>query len=210
MRQKIYLIRHAMTCGNASGKYIGCRTDDVLSVEGRKEAIRRSGLISARISSGAKFFSGPMTRCVSTANLLFPQKNVHIIDELYEMDFGVFEGKTYNELENDSVFRKWIDSRGMTAPPEGESITDMTGRSVVGLYKALDLTKDTEEVVIVCHGGNIMTIMSALFGDDPYDYHVDNLEGYVIEGKINTFEKIRNDKRISDLTYSRFITGDIA
>lgn len=132
--------------------------------------------------------------------MLFPDSPVTIIDELTEMDFGRFEGKTYEELKEDEEYQKWLDHKGLIPAPGGEGRDDFVLRSLAGFRRALDLS-GSSDLIIVCHGGNIMAIMSALTGDGYFDHHAGNLEGYILKFK-------EDDEGISDLTYDSIVFGD--
>ena len=190
----IILIRHATTQGNEEKRYIGCRTDEGLSPSGiaacsAAEDIRRA-------CEGAVIFSGPMIRCSQTAQLLFPGRRIDVISEFTETDFGAFEGKTYDELKDAEEYRRWIESRGAIAPPGGEAADKLIKRSMKGFERAVALSENADKAVIVCHGGNIMAIMSTFAGGGLYDHQAGSLEGYSIR-----FE--RHGKRISGISYER-------
>ncbi|HBS44311.1 MAG TPA: histidine phosphatase family protein, partial [Paenibacillus sp.] len=40
---------------------------------------------------------------------------------LREMNFGAFEGCTYEELKDNSLYRSWIDNPSTVTPPDGET-----------------------------------------------------------------------------------------
>lgn len=44
------------------------------------------------------------------------------------MDFGAWEGCTYEQLQDNGHYRNWIDHPESVTPPEGESWEDFTGR----------------------------------------------------------------------------------
>ena len=83
------LIRHGATLSNKEGRYLG-KTDEALSPEGicglEKSVADRS------YSTADVLFSGPMKRCLETAQILYPGQTPIIIPEWTEMDFGAFEG----------------------------------------------------------------------------------------------------------------------
>ena len=56
-------------------------------------------------------------------------------------------------------------------------------------------------IVIVCHGGNIMSILSRLTGDDYYDFMTETLGGYVLELETN-------DEGINVISYHKLRAGD--
>ena len=182
------LIRHGQTQGNIEKRYIGCRTDEALSPVGIEEIrqIKKEHPAMIPANTQIKLFSSPLIRAKETAELLFPETEIHIVDGLKEMDFGFLEGKNYAELDGNPDYQQFIDSRGRFPAPGGESKEEFAKRTMQGFLRCLDyLSKDTgtegasETAVIVCHGGSIMTIMSILTGkEDIYDFHVNNLGGY--------------------------------
>ena len=78
---RMLLIRHSMTAGNLKKRYIGT-TDEPLCPEG-VELIRQ--VFYPQVEA---VFVSPMRRCVETAGIIYPNRRLHIIDELAECDFG--------------------------------------------------------------------------------------------------------------------------
>lgn len=162
---ELYLIRHGMTEGNAMHRYIGGRTDEPLSEEGRwqlenrknwllgsgsfpqkiqtqtEAGYEKSGITSESIYDSDSFsgiFVSPMLRCRQTAEILFPGQPQIEIDAWREMDFGAFEGKNYQELNGDPRYQAWIDSGGTLAFPGGESREDFIARCVEGMELVME------------------------------------------------------------------------
>ncbi len=134
---EVYLIRHGATNANREHRYLG-RTEEPLSEEGREElkAFQRHGIYSDPAFLQALFVS-PMERCRETAELLFGDYEQHIIPEFREMDFGLFEGKNYQDLQGDTRYRAWIDSNGTLPFPEGESREDFIARCKRGFEEMI-------------------------------------------------------------------------
>ena len=101
---KLYLIRHGQTPGNKLSRYIGT-TDEPLSDEGREFLKKISYPMPEEL------FVSPLLRCVETAEILFPGKQLHIIEELSECDFGEFENKNYKELAGNENYQKFARAR---------------------------------------------------------------------------------------------------
>ncbi|MCR5719609.1 MAG: histidine phosphatase family protein [Lachnospiraceae bacterium] len=181
MKKRIILIRHGKTKGNLLHKYIGQKSDESLCSEGIEEIKNQKALIRSYFTKEPVIISSPLKRCRETASLLFDKEPDGILDELKEIDFGVFEGKDYKELSGKDYYQKWIDSNGRTPIPMGEDRESFTERSYNGFLKALLYSQGDTHVCIICHGGNIMSVMMKLTGRDYYDFHVKNLEGYVLE-----------------------------
>lgn len=118
---ELYLIRHGATKANREHRYLG-RTEEPLSEEGREalKAFQKKGIYPDPASLQALFVS-PMERCRETAELLFGDCEQHMIPEFREMDFGLFEGKNYQDLRGNAQYQAWIDSNGTLPFPKGES-----------------------------------------------------------------------------------------
>ncbi len=134
---ELYLIRHGATKANREHRYLG-RTEELLSKEGREalKAFQRKGFYPDPASLQALFVS-PLERCRETAELLFGDCEQHVIPEFREMDFGLFEGKNYQDLQGDALYQAWIDSNGTLPFPEGESREDFIERCRRGFEEML-------------------------------------------------------------------------
>ena len=179
-KMKVLIVRHGRTQSNKERRYCGCRTDDPLSEEGRAEL--------AEVSDEAgMIFVSPMLRARETAEILFPGMEQTVIDDLREMDFGIFEGRNHEEMDGDPVYQAWIDSMCEDPIPEGESKEDFMARTMDGFKEAVcsAVTYDDGTVIIVAHGGTVMTVMNVLFGGNYYDYYAGNGEGYRFELEVD-------------------------
>ena len=191
----IILIRHGKTAFNALGKCMGRGIDEELSEDGKREIIEKRDELR-EISEGAEIFTGPLKRAKDTAGLIFYDKDVRIMEELTEIDFGDFEGKSAVELSSDVRYQQWIDSDGKLQFPNGESIEEFRARTMNSLHNIIKLSGDDDKIAIVCHGGCIMAIMSGLCGGKYHDYLIPNLDGYILRVTVN-------NERLSDITYDR-------
>ena len=190
----IYLLRHGITHGNLEHRYVGGRTDEPLCLQGQQALVQMRKELVQYLRKGEpegkpfRIYTSPMLRAVETANILFPDEPVHMISGLREMDFGIFEGKNYEEMQKDPALKKkyqaWIDGNGEGVIEKGESKKAFQQRTVEAFYELWkeDLLVEWEVEpmipVVICHGGTIMAIMHALTGKDYYDFQVANGEGY--------------------------------
>lgn len=177
----ILLVRHGKTAGNERHAYIGRQTDEELSLKGKEELLSIISDYKAIIEeyNNIEIFVSSMKRCLQTADILFPEIEQCVIDDLAEMDFGIFEGKNFKELENNTEYRIWVESECENQIPEGEKKEDFSNRSFKAFEKVLNNKRDLL-TVIVCHGGTIMSIMEKLAEGKYYDYFVENGYGYLI------------------------------
>lgn len=180
----IYLIRHAKTKGNEQKRYIG-KTDESLSALGVAEAQAKAKHMPKEIS---KVFVSPLRRTRETADLLFPYVEKTIIPNFREMDFGVFEGKTFSELSNNDDYQAWLRTSGHSFIPEGESLASFSDRTCQAFLDVVQ--KSTEEsLAFVIHGGSIMAIMHQFVDSNCsfYTYQLKNLEYFMLEYQDNKF-----------------------
>ena len=97
---KIYLLRHGETAYNVDHRYQGV-TDIPLSPVGL------AALKQADFSPKTVYVT-PLKRTKQTAEILFPTAEYVPVNDLSEMNFGVFEGRNYKEMEHDTAAHGWI------------------------------------------------------------------------------------------------------
>ena len=177
------------TLSNKEGRYLG-KTDEALSPDGIR-TLEKS--VTDRIYPIADvLFSGPMKRCLETAQILYPGQTPICIPEWTEMDFGAFEGHNYQELSGDPNYQRWIDSGGTLPFPEGESREEFIRRSVAGYEKMVyhmkriwersaasgQRDRKIQNASAVVHGGTIMALLGHFLGGEYFDYQVKCGQGY--------------------------------
>lgn len=174
----VYLLRHGMTQGNKDGKYIG-RLDIPVTAEGEAEILRMKERY--KYPYAEMFFSSPKKRCVKTLELLYPDAQFQIVDDLAECDFGDYEGKAMLELQNDPQYQKWA-SGVIDTPPNGESSKKFQLRCCAAFEKIVDklMRSGNTTAVIMAHGGTIMSILGVYaFPRRPmYEWMTGNVMGY--------------------------------
>lgn len=175
----IHFIRHGEIAETKNGAYIGV-TDVSLSEKGRAELKKLDERF--RYPYAPVLFSGPLKRCLETCGIIYPQSKPIIVNELSEMNFGLWEGKTAEELKDDETFKKWLSGDNSAMPPMGESSADFTRRICLMFQKIVDglISTGNTEAVIVTHGGVIMTLL-AVYGlpqAKPFDWACDSGCGY--------------------------------
>lgn len=151
----IYLIRHGKTEANEKHLYCGS-TDIGLSENGKAELCK----LKYQISDVRCITSG-MCRTNETFRMLFGEIPFEIEPQFREVDFGVFEMRSYEQLKDDPLYQAWISGDNeQNVPPKGESGQQMT-RRVLEAFGELH-----EDTLIVTHGGVIAAIMMHLFPEE--------------------------------------------
>ena len=120
-----------------------------------------------------------MKRTKETMQILFGDVPFGIDPRFREVDFGIFEMRSYDQLKNLPSYQAWLSgSNEANVPPNGESGEQMKRRVMEAFWEI------TEDTVIVTHGGVIAAIMEHLFpeeGKNRYEWQPKNGCGYVIE-----------------------------
>ena len=211
MRKTItcYLIRHGRTRGNLEKRYIGRNIDESLSSAGRRELLQLKKEYPHELQEVTRHHptvvTSPMKRAIETADLLFPGADLIREPRIEEMDFGIFEGKNYQELSGDLRYQAWISSFCREKILEGESMEEFCRRSYLGFSsRVLEVAKadpsGNAPLIFLCHGGTIMAVLSRLTGEDYYSFQVGNGDGFCIEIGVNEDE-------LTAISYHRLLFG---
>lgn len=165
---KLILIRHGETDGNSQKRYLGV-TDISLNKNGIEEASKlKEKLNKEKIDI---VLSSPLKRAVETANFL--SDNIVLVDELREINFGLFDNLTYDEIvkKYPAEHKMWLKAPYDFKFPKGESSLIMHKRVSAYIDKLLSKNK-MGTIVIVTHAGVIRCIISHLLGlDYKYNWH---------------------------------------
>ena len=181
---ELILIRHLKTPGNEKRQYIGS-TDEDLS---EQEVLNfKKKCKQASYPQVQQVIVSPMKRCIQTAELIYPKNQITQEVLLKECDFGIFEGKTYEELKDRAEYQAWLDSGGTIAFPEGEEQKEFRSRCVRGMLCQVDrlCEENVESAAFVVHGGTIMAcitgfLLDCMFGDPVWMYHPIRVIGNLI------------------------------
>jgi broad specificity phosphatase PhoE len=91
-----------------------------------------------------------------------------VLDAIREIDFGRFEGRTFDDLarEYPDIYRRWMEAPTEVQFPSGESYADLRTR-VLGAVRELRARHPGQSVAVVTHGGVIRTLLAEIQGLDP-------------------------------------------
>lgn len=163
---RLCILRHGRTKANEEGIYIG-RTDYPLSEAGKEQL--REMYETHEYPKVERVYSSPLERAVQSAQILFPDREITEVEDLQEMDFGVFEGLPAEELLELDTYKKWLKGGLDNPPPNGESLRNMMVRCYTALNGIiLDMMKeDVTTAGVMTHSGILMNMMSC-FGLPKY------------------------------------------
>jgi alpha-ribazole phosphatase len=190
----VLIVRHGATAANRERRYCGMATDLPLSDEGREQltgtrsALRLfaknapvSAAIRRQLTAPVWVAVSPLLRAVETAGLLFPGVRQCIVPGFAEMDFGLFENKTAQELSaaptTADLYRRWVDSGcALPCPPSavslGESSVRFQERTCTAFRELIAEQLPSPEsgagqlITIVAHGGTQMALFERFFSGD--------------------------------------------
>lgn len=140
----LYIARHGQTEWSLNGRHTG-RTDIPLTAAGEGEARRLQGRLNGL--SVAHVFVSPLQRARRTCELAGFANNAIVLDDLYEWNYGDYEGLRTSEIlaarPGWELFRDGC--------PGGESPSDIAARA----DRLVKRVRDSNDSTIVFSSGHI-------------------------------------------------------
>lgn len=197
---ELVIVRHGSTAGNTLRQYVGA-TDEPLCPQGEQESIAAG--VHPEID---RVFVSPLLRARRTAELCFPNARQQVVEDLREMDFGDFEGRSANDMEHDEAYRRWVDGGCVGTCPHGEGQDEFVERVARGVTAIVRdaWCQGVKRAIVVAHGGTIMAALCGL-GDpagDYYGWQVGVCEGYRAHAEVGEAGVVlKHPVRFSDLGF---------
>lgn len=152
--KEIFFVRHGETV--LPHRYVG-KSDIDLSENGRKQVSLLVPFAHSCLFSHV--YCSPLRRCVQSADLMGLTLKIDYDRRLCEIDFGLWEGRTFAEIEASfpKLVAKWCRNDPDFCFPEGEKMIDFYGRieSFAQTIQALD----DDKILIIAHGGVIRHLL---------------------------------------------------
>lgn len=139
----------------------------------------RLAALRQRIPERAVLVSSPLLRARSTAEALWGRAPDRLVDDLMEQDFGVWDGKRWDEItEQADTLGFWRDAAA-TAPPGGESFVAQCQRVERAIALLCQTYPDTD-LAVVAHAGTIRAALALALGvgatpGPAFSFGMDNL-----------------------------------
>lgn len=129
----VVLLRHGDTRLSPERRFSGVGSGDPpLSAAGRDQAQRAAGSALLRGGAFTEILTSPMTRCQETARLVADALGVSVVVDwdLREMDFGLWEEMTFDEVQDryPEDLRRWKQSAWATPTGSSESFAAVVDR----------------------------------------------------------------------------------
>ncbi|WP_024629367.1 MULTISPECIES: histidine phosphatase family protein [unclassified Paenibacillus] len=167
--REIVLIRHGTTAWNLEKRYLG-HTDIGLLPEAEQEL----ALLREEIShvTWDALYCSDLLRCQQTLTHIAPSQagQAKLDARLREIDFGQWEGLTYDQLKDNPQYRNWIDAPQEVTPPKGEPWKAFAARIDSFLEESLlsssriqhSRNTNVPKIAVITHGGVIRYMVSRL------------------------------------------------
>ena len=162
-KTRIYLVRHGEVEGAGTPRYNG-HADVSLTERGKEQYLQlRERFTEARVTA---CYTSDLSRCVIGAEIICAHLGVKPRQDhnLRELDIGVWEGKTWSELQSEYP-AEWqerlADIVGYRVP-QGENLLDLQER-IMPVVNNIVARHRGEEVLVVAHGGaNRVILLNAI------------------------------------------------
>jgi alpha-ribazole phosphatase len=169
----ITLLRHGLTEANERKEYLGW-SHSPLSEQGKMNMEQ----VKVYFSKYEMVISSDLQRCIDTARLLFSNVPVETNPAFREMNWGYFEGKTYEELKEILDYQKWLENPMEAPVPAGESYPVFSKRVDLGWRQLLN--EEITNIAIITHGGVIRELLVRYAPEEKsfWDWDIPHAGGY--------------------------------
>ena len=158
---RLVLVRHGETDWNKDRRYQG-HTDLELNNMGVWQAERlRERLAKYKIDG---VYSSDLRRALATAQVIASNRELKVIPckSLREIDFGEFEGMTFDEIQ--SRYPDWVPTNFDFTTHQGESLDQLASRVGTFISSLAEGYSDEKTVLVVSHSGTLRIMLCLLIG----------------------------------------------
>lgn len=161
---RVIFVRHGQTSWNQEGKYQG-HSDISLNERG----IKQGNLVAKRLAKEkiSAIYSSDLLRAQQTAKAIAEYHGLSVITkpEFREINFGIWEGLTYQEIMVDwsEILTAMYSKPGEIGPPQGESFQVVKQRVTRALQECVKEHQE-QTIVLVSHGGTMRVLLCAALG----------------------------------------------
>ncbi|MGL4991979.1 MAG: histidine phosphatase family protein [Sarcina sp.] len=163
MKTKLYLTRHGETLWNTEGRFQGFANSDLTELGIKQGQWLKQRIRDLHIDI---IYSSPTGRAFETAKILEEERGIGITknDGLREINVGVWEGKTQDEIKNiceENHFNFWNKPSKYIPTDGGESYEEMGKRSFETIMEIISKNKG-KAILVVTHTITIKSFMNLL------------------------------------------------
>ena len=167
MSLKLFFLRHGQTAASRDNMFCGSGTDLPLTSDG--EAMAQAFANYYQNTQWRAIYCSPLQRAVSTALPIAGvlQLQPQLRDDLMEIGYGDWEGKTVAEVDRDyhDDYIRWSADPAWHAPTKGEPAVAIAHRGL-RVIEEIKANFDDGNVLVVSHKATIRIILCSLLGID--------------------------------------------
>ena len=156
----LIIVRHGQSMANIEGFFAG-NIDIPLSPLGFEQAERTATYIAENFKID-KVYASDLSRAFETGRAIADKTGAELIPEVgfREIFAGVWEGKSFDELDHDDAYVLWKRDIGLSKATGGESMDEVLKRSIEAFIKVAE-ENDGKVVAIATHAHPIRTARCA-------------------------------------------------
>lgn len=162
----LYLLRHGQTAHSRDNLFCGSGTDAPLTSDGIEMA--RAFAEAYRNHKFSAVFCSPQSRARETARPLCELRGEkpEIKDGLREIGYGVWEGKTVEEVQQEygDDYQRWLANPVTNAPTNGGETTQAIATRALGVVEEIRSRFSSGDVLLVSHKATIRIVLASLLG----------------------------------------------
>ena len=162
----LYLVRHGETELNKEKVYYGF-SNPPINYSGELQCEKVKNSLSH--TDFDVIISSPLERALKSAEIIssFSRENFVIYEELKELNFGLWEGKHYSQVEKEfnEEWKHWSEDWINYEIPKGESFIMFYNR-VKQCTEEIVKKYENKKILIVAHGGTMKVISTVLLNMD--------------------------------------------
>ncbi len=164
---RLIVVRHGEPVPTARGRCYGKLDVDLCDAGVAQAAATGQELAHGDLDH---IYTSPRLRASATARVISEHTNTPVsVDERFaELDFGEFEGMTYEAVaeEYPDTYRVWMTTPTAVQFPNGECYADMASRVGAGCAE-LQGRHSGRAVAVVAHGGVVRIVLARALGLAP-------------------------------------------
>jgi len=165
---KLFLVRHGNTFGPGDiCVQVGAKTDLDLVESGRAQAVAVAGWIEKNHITPSAVYSGPLKRHIQSAELVASRFKIEPktgVEALNEIDFGVWEGLTPEQIEGEypDQYQAWKSRAEWPADMFEGELSQRIAQIKSWVRELSETYSADDSVVAISSGGNIRYFYSLL------------------------------------------------
>ncbi|HKV56225.1 MAG TPA: histidine phosphatase family protein [Candidatus Binataceae bacterium] len=162
---KFIMVRHGESEGNRERRFT-ISSEVPLTELGRQQAREVARAIS-RAFNPSIVISSPFRRARQTSEIISGELNleIEIVNDLHERDLGCLKGHSYDDLRTLVLKDPAYDpARGWLWRPDGGESYDDVRQRVVSAVEGLLARYPAQEIIIVSHGGVMLSVWAHIIG----------------------------------------------